>query len=86
MKTDHKPAKKTQSSAAKRMVAYRERMRAQGLRPVQIWMQDTKSPEFIAKLKREAEILAVSDPAGDEIMAEIEAGYEWPEYNWPLDR
>ncbi len=52
---------------------------------MQIWMQDTKSPEFIAKLKREAEILAVSDPAGDEIMAEIEAGYEWPEYNWPLD-
>jgi hypothetical protein len=67
------------------MAEYRKRMRAQGLRPVQIWMQDTKSPEFIAKLKREAEILAVSDPAGDEIMAEIEAGYEWPEYNWPLD-
>ncbi len=48
---------------------------------MQIWMHDTKSPAFIAKLTREAEILAVSDPAGDEIMAEIEAGYEWPEYN-----
>jgi AmiR/NasT family two-component response regulator len=80
------PAEKIQTPAAKRMVAYRERMRAQGLKPVQIWMQDTRSPEFIARLKREAEILAVSDPAGDEIMAEIEAGYEWPEYKWPLGR
>ena len=64
------------------MEAYRARMRAAGLRPVQIWLPDTRSPEFIAQCQHEARALAADDPGGDEIMAEIEAGYEWPEYDW----
>jgi len=54
-------------------------MRAQGLRPVQIWVPDTRSPDFAEKCRRQAQALAESDPAGDEVMAWIESVYEWPE-------
>jgi Protein of unknown function (DUF3018) len=62
---------------AKRMAKYRARMRAQGLRPVQIWMPDTKSPEFIAKCKRQAAALSAYDPAGEELMDFIEKAMDW---------
>lgn len=74
-----KPAAQKPLSAATRMSAYRRRMREAGLRPVQIWVPDTKSPEFIAKCRAEARALAKYDPGGDEIMREIMATYEWPE-------
>ena len=72
-------AKKKPASAATRMAAYRRRMRAAGLRPVQLWLPDTKSPAFIAECKRQAAALAAGDPAGDEIMRWWEGIYEWPE-------
>lgn len=36
---------------------YRQRMRAAGLRPVQIWVPDTTRPEFAAQLKAQVERL-----------------------------
>ncbi|WP_419757805.1 antitoxin MazE family protein [Acidisoma sp.] len=30
-----------------RMASYRARMRADGLRPVQLWVPDTRAPEFV---------------------------------------
>ena len=40
--------------AANQVVArYRERMRAAGLRPVQFWVPDTRSPEFVAEGRRQ---------------------------------
>lgn len=71
--------------AATRMAEYRRRMRARGLRPVQIWLPDTRSPEFIAEYRRQAKAIAANDPAGDEVMDWIEATYEWPEFNWPKE-
>jgi len=70
-------------SAATRMAEYRRRMRARGLRPVQIWVPDTRSPEFIAEYQRQAKAIAADDPAGDEVMEWIESAYEWPDYDWP---
>jgi len=64
---------------SKRMSAYRQRMRAAGLRPVQIWVPDSRSPDFAAKCRRQARAVAASDPAGDEIMSFVAAVYEWPE-------
>jgi len=40
--------------------AHRERMRAQGLRPVVIWAPETRSPEFIEQVRREARLIAES--------------------------
>jgi len=35
-------------------------MRRQGLRPVQIWVPDTRSPEFAAEAHRQSAIVAAS--------------------------
>ena len=43
--------------------AYRARLRAQGLRPVQIWVPDGRSPAFAAEARRQS--LAVAQSAGE---------------------
>lgn len=37
---------------------YRARLRAQGLRPVQLWIPDTRTPEFTAEARRQSLIAA----------------------------
>ncbi len=66
-------------SASARMSIYRQRMRAAGLRPVQLWVPDTSNPAFIEECRRQSAALRAHDQAGDEIMEWIEAAYEWPE-------
>lgn len=61
------------------MASYRQRMRASGLRPVQIWVPDTSSPAFAETCRKQALAVAAGDPAGDELMRFIEGVYEWPE-------
>jgi hypothetical protein len=63
----------------KRMANYRQRMRAAGLRPVQIWVPDSSAPDFAEKCRRQASAIAASDPADDEIMRFVAGVYEWPE-------
>jgi len=63
----------------KRMKNYRQRMRAAGLRPVQIWVPDTRAPDFAEVCRRQARAIAAHDPAGDEIMRFVAGVYEWPE-------
>jgi Protein of unknown function (DUF3018) len=63
----------------KRVAHYRERMRAAGLRPAQIWVPDSRAPGFADKCRRQARAVAASDPAGDEIMRFVASVYEWPE-------
>jgi hypothetical protein len=60
------------------MATYRARMRAAGLRPVQIWVPDTRAPDFVES-RRQALAIAAHDPGGDEIMDFVETAYEWPE-------
>ena len=71
--------KKKPVPAAKRMSAYRARLRAAGLRPVTLWLPDTKSPEFQAEMRRQSRAIAAHDPGGDEIMKWIESVIEWPD-------
>jgi hypothetical protein len=47
--------------------AYRERMRAQGLRPIQIWVPDTRSPEFAAEAHRQSLLVAQSEQEKDDL-------------------
>ena len=59
-------------SSRNKVRAYRERLRAQGLRPLQIWVPDTRSPEFAAEAHRQS--LAVAESAhAEEDQAFIEA-------------
>ena len=54
-----KPPKKPSSSRDK-VRSHRARLRAQGLRPIQIWVPDTRSPRFAAEARRQCELIANS--------------------------
>jgi hypothetical protein len=53
-----------QSASAKdgreRVRHYRERLRRQGLRPLQIWVPDTRSPAFAAEAHRQSAAVSAS--------------------------
>ena len=46
--------------------AHRERLRAQGLRPIQIWVPDTRSPKFVAEAARQSRLVASSAHATED--------------------
>jgi len=46
--------------------AHRERLRAQGLRPLQVWVPDTRSPKFAAEAARQSRIVASSPHAAED--------------------
>ena len=72
-------SKETSAPSAARMATYRQRMRAEGLRPVQIWLPDTRSPAFVELCERQALAVAAHDPAGRELDEFVAAIYEGPE-------
>ena len=53
--------------ATGKVARHRERMRAAGLRPVQFWVPDTRSPEFAAQLRQQCQNLK-DDPAEADIL------------------
>jgi hypothetical protein len=54
------------SGVRKRVREHRRRLRAQGLRPVQIWVPDVRSPVFAREAHRQAEAVAASRYAQDD--------------------
>jgi len=58
------PRKK--SSVSERVGSHRQRLRAQGLRPVQIWVPDVRSPEFVSEAHRQSAAIAASEQADDD--------------------
>jgi hypothetical protein len=61
----YKPKSRPKSSRDK-VRAHRARLRAAGLRPVQIWIPDTRSPEFAAEAHRESVRVASSPTEADD--------------------
>lgn len=53
-------------TARERESARRKRLRAQGLRPIEIWVPDTRSPEFVGEAHRQSAAVAASDQASDD--------------------
>jgi hypothetical protein len=60
------------SSTRDNVRRYRERMYAKGLRQIQLWVADTRSPAFAAECRRQS-LLVAGDPAEQTIMDELEA-------------
>ena len=60
------------SASSERTRRYREQMRKRGLRPVQVWVPDTRSPEFAERVRRECEEINRSD-AEEGIMEWLES-------------
>jgi hypothetical protein len=54
------------SSTRDRVRQHRERLRRQGLRPVQIWVPDVRAPEFIAEAHRQSAAIAASESEADD--------------------
>lgn len=55
-------------SSRDKVRAHRERLRKQGLRPIQIWVPDVRAPSFKAEAHRQAAAVAASElAAGDQV-------------------
>jgi hypothetical protein len=55
---------------------HRERLRSQGLRPIQIWVPDVRAPSFRSEAHRQSQAVAASAHAhGDQ--AFIDAVADW---------
>jgi len=56
----------------------RRRLRAQGLRPIEIWVPDVRAATFQAEAHRQSLAVAMS-PGESEDQAFIDAVSDWPE-------
>ena len=48
----------TSSSNARRVQRRRDKLRSQGMRPLQIWVPDTRAPGFAEEAARQARLVA----------------------------
>jgi hypothetical protein len=57
---------------------HRDKLRAQGLRPVQIWVPDTRSPAFADEARRQSAAVASSEHASEDQGFVDAISAEWP--------
>ena len=69
-----KPAVK---SSREKVQAHRQRLRKQGLRPIQIWVPDVRSKAFASEAHRQSLLIAQS-PQDAADQAFVDAISEWP--------
>ncbi len=51
----------------------RDALRAAGLRPVQIWVPDTRRPDFADECRRQARLVAANDAADRDLEGFLDA-------------
>lgn len=59
-------AQENEPTSTHRVRNYRKRMREQGMRPIQMWVMDVRSPSFAAEAHRQSAAVAASDRAEDD--------------------
>jgi Antitoxin MazE-like len=59
-------AARSTSASAKKVRAHRAKLRAQGLRPIQIWVPDVNDPKFIEEARRQSLAVARSPHAKED--------------------
>src|SRR5277367_5869398 len=89
------PKSTPRKSSRDKVRAHRERLRAQGLRPIQIWVPDVRSPEFAAEAHRQSLLVAQSEQEKDDL-AFIESLFDLAQWDgkggvarfgrWPVER
>ncbi len=57
---------KDEPSVTGRVRNYRKRMRDRGMRPIQLWVADVRTPEFAAEAHRQSAAVAASAHAADD--------------------
>jgi hypothetical protein len=55
IRAENNAAKKKKAAARERVRKHRDSLRAQGLRPVQIWVPDTRRPQFLSRYRAQLE-------------------------------
>jgi len=60
------PRHRSAASVVDRVREHRQRLRAQGLRPIQIWVPDVRSPEFASQAHQQSLAVATSPAAADD--------------------
>ena len=73
------PRKTPPQTPQQRMASRRERLRAQGLRPVQHWVPDLRDPSVVADLKRQAKLMA-QHPQNAELDDWLDKAIDWDEW------
>ncbi len=64
-------------TAAEKMRRYRAKMRAMGMKPVQIWVPDTSRPGFWDEYRRQARSAAAADRESSELAWLDAVDYSW---------
>jgi Protein of unknown function (DUF3018) len=59
------------SDTRSRVAAHRAQLRARGLRPIQIWVPDTRAPGFAEEARRQSRLVAAEEDF-DEVMDFLE--------------
>jgi hypothetical protein len=64
------------TSSRERVARHRQRLREQGLRPIEIWVPDVNSPEFKAEAHRQSLAVAMS-PSEEDDQAFVDSISDW---------
>jgi len=75
---DASPQEARRAATRLKVWEHRQRLRAQGMRPIQIWVPDVHAPDFAAEARRQS-LLVAQSPEEAEIQAFIDSVYEWPD-------
>lgn len=59
-------APRNESPVSRRVREYRKRMRAQGMRPIQLWVADVRAPGFADEAHRQSVAVESSEHAADD--------------------
>lgn len=59
---------------------YRERLRAAGLRPAQIWVPDRRAPGFAEECRRQAKQINAAVQTENDTLDFIAAATDWPNH------
>jgi hypothetical protein len=78
MEAEATPQDARRAANRRKVREHRQRLRAQGMRPIQIWVPDVHSPEFAAEAQRQC-LLANASPEEAEIQAFIDSVTDWPD-------
>jgi hypothetical protein len=65
------------TSTRDRVRQHRERLRKQGLRPIQIWVPDVRAPEFVAEAHRQSAAIGASQQEADDQAFVDSISWEW---------
>ncbi|MCK0208226.1 antitoxin MazE family protein [Starkeya koreensis] len=64
------------TSVRQRVQRRRDTLRAAGLRPVQIWIPDTRRPGFAEECRRQASVVAAADASDRDLQSFMDAAWD----------